>query len=49
MELVRDGELVALKVRGQILVPYESLTAFTRRAKRNSVISDDAESVQARA
>jgi hypothetical protein len=25
-----------VKVRGQVLVVYESLTAFTRRAKRNS-------------
>lgn len=34
--LIRDGELVAVKVRGQVLVVYESLTAFTRRARRNS-------------
>jgi len=34
--LVRDGDLVAVKVRGQVLVVYESLTAFTRRARRNS-------------
>ncbi|HET6143879.1 MAG TPA: hypothetical protein VFE02_10240 [Candidatus Acidoferrales bacterium] len=41
LALVRDGELVAVKVCGQILVPYESLTAFTRRAKRNCVILMD--------
>jgi len=40
MELVRENELVAVKVRGQILVPYESLTAFTRRAKRSSLKSE---------
>jgi hypothetical protein len=34
--LIRDGDLIAVKVRGQVLVVYESLTAFTRRAKRNS-------------
>ena len=32
--LIRDGELVAVKVRGQVLVVYESLTAFTKRYKR---------------
>jgi hypothetical protein len=36
--LVRIGDLVAVKVRGQVLVVYESLTAFTRRAKRNSAV-----------
>jgi hypothetical protein len=34
--LVRDGDLVTVKVRGQVLVVYESLTAFTRRVRRNS-------------
>jgi hypothetical protein len=34
--LTRTGDLVTVKVRGQVLVVYESLTAFTRRAKRNS-------------
>jgi hypothetical protein len=34
--LIRAGDLVTVKVRGQVLVVYESLTAFTRRAKRNS-------------
>jgi hypothetical protein len=32
--LIRDGELVAVKVRGQVLVVYDSLVAFTRRAKQ---------------
>jgi hypothetical protein len=36
--LVRDGDLVAVKIRGQVLVVYESLTAFTRRARRNSTV-----------
>ena len=35
VSLIRDGELVALSVRGQILVEYQSLISFTRRAKRN--------------
>jgi excisionase family DNA binding protein len=34
--LIRDGELVAVKVRDQVLVVYDSLTAFTRRARRNN-------------
>ena len=34
--LIRDGDLIAVKARGQVLVVYESLTAFARRAKRNS-------------
>jgi excisionase family DNA binding protein len=33
--LIREGDLVAVKVRGQVLVVYDSLIAFTRRAKRN--------------
>ena len=36
--LVRDGDLVTVKVRGQVLVVYESLTAFMRRARRNSTV-----------
>jgi excisionase family DNA binding protein len=36
--LIRDGELVAVKVRGQVLVVYDSLTAFMRRARRNSTV-----------
>jgi hypothetical protein len=35
LTLVRDGELVAVRARDQVLVVYESLSAFTRRAKRN--------------
>jgi excisionase family DNA binding protein len=38
--LVRDGELVAVKVRGQVLVLYDSLTAFTRRVRRQSAVRD---------
>ena len=38
--LIRDGELVAVKVRGQILVAYDSLISFTRRARRNSLVLD---------
>jgi hypothetical protein len=37
--LIRDGDLIAVKVRGQVLLVYESLTTFTRRAKRNSADS----------
>jgi hypothetical protein len=36
--LIRAGDLVTVKVCGQVLVVYESLTAFTRRAKRNNVV-----------
>jgi len=36
--LVRDGELVAVKIRGQVLIVYDSLTAFMRRARRNSPV-----------
>lgn len=36
--LIRDGELIAVQVRGQVLVLYDSLTAFTRRARRNSTV-----------
>lgn len=36
--LIRDGELVVVKVREQVLVVYDSLTAFTRRARRKSTI-----------
>jgi dihydroxyacid dehydratase/phosphogluconate dehydratase len=36
--LIRDGDLIAVKVRGQVLVVYESLTAFTRRAKRDKAV-----------
>lgn len=35
LALIRDGELVAVKIRGEILVVYDSLTAFTRRAQQN--------------
>ena len=38
--LILDGELVAVKVRDQVLVVYDSLTAFTRRARRNSTVGD---------
>lgn len=34
--LIRDGELVAVKVKGQVLVVYDSLTAFTRRVRHAS-------------
>ena len=36
--LIRDGELVAVKVRDQALVVYDSLTAFTRRARRHNTV-----------
>ena len=36
--LIREGNLVAVKVRGQVLVVYDSLIEFTRRAKRNSFV-----------
>lgn len=42
--LIRDRELVAVKIKGQVLVVYDSLTAFTRRAKKNSPAEDVARS-----
>ena len=38
--LIHEGDLVAVKVRGQVLIAYDSLVAFTRRAKRNSVVTE---------
>lgn len=34
--LIRDGELVVVKVKDQVLLVYDSLTAFTRRMCRNN-------------
>jgi hypothetical protein len=31
LALIRSGDVVAMKVRGQVLVVYGSLVAFTRR------------------
>jgi excisionase family DNA binding protein len=45
--LIRDGELLAVKVRDQVLVVYDSLTAFTRRARRNSAVVEVARVVSA--
>jgi excisionase family DNA binding protein len=42
VKLIRDGELVAVRVRDRILVVYDSLTAFTRRARRNSAVKEEA-------
>jgi hypothetical protein len=36
-ELVRAGELLMVRVRGQELIIYESLTAFIRRMRRKAV------------
>jgi hypothetical protein len=41
--LIRDGELVAVRVRGQVLVVYESLISFTRRVKRSGVVLESDE------
>jgi hypothetical protein len=45
--LIREGELVAVKVRGQVLVIYDSLAAFTRRARQNSSLRDVTSAVSA--
>lgn len=45
--LVRDGELVAVKVRGEVLVVYDSIAAFVRRAKRNMAVPEVTASVTA--
>ena len=41
--LIREGDLVAVNVRGQILVAFDSLVEFTRRAKRNRVVPGEKE------
>jgi hypothetical protein len=38
--LIRSGDLVAVKVRGETLVIYESLVAFIRRVKRQHRVRD---------
>lgn len=45
--LIHEGELVAVRVRDQVLVVYDSLTAFTRRVRRNSAVLDVARAVSA--
>lgn len=45
--LIRDGELVAVKVKDQVLVVYDSLTAFTRRVRRNSAVAEVAQAISA--
>jgi excisionase family DNA binding protein len=37
--LIRERDLTAVKVRDKVLVAYDSLVAFTRRAKRNSAVA----------
>src|SRR5262249_5790992 len=49
LTLIRDGELIAVKISNQVLVMYESLTAFTRRARRNSTAVDVAHALNASA
>jgi hypothetical protein len=39
VSLIREGELVALNIRGQILLEYRSLLTFTGRAKQNRIRS----------
>jgi excisionase family DNA binding protein len=38
--LIRDGDLTAVKVRDHVLVAYDSLMAFMRRAKRQKLVFD---------
>jgi hypothetical protein len=38
--LIRAGDLTAVQVRGQVLVVYNSLLEFTRRAKRQKAVFD---------
>jgi hypothetical protein len=47
LALIRDGDLVAVNVRGQILIVYNSLVTFTRRAKRQKPIVDTREEASA--
>lgn len=34
LSLISDGELTSVAIRGQVLIPYESLRLIARRAKR---------------
>jgi hypothetical protein len=45
--LILERELVAVKVRDQVLVVYDSLAAFTRRAQRNNTVVEVAQAVNA--
>jgi excisionase family DNA binding protein len=38
VQLVRERDLTAVQVLNKVLVAYDSLVAFTRRAKRNNVV-----------
>jgi len=38
--LIREGDLTAVKVRDHVLVAYDSLRAFMRRAKRQKLDLD---------
>lgn len=40
VELIRDGDLTAVKVCDHVLVTYDSLVAFMRKAKREKVVLD---------
>jgi excisionase family DNA binding protein len=37
--LIHERDLTAVRVRDKVLVAYDSLVAFTRRAKRNSPVA----------
>ena len=41
LALIRDGDLTGVRVRGHLLVTYDSLRAFVRRAKRQKLVLDD--------
>jgi excisionase family DNA binding protein len=38
--LIRERELTAVMVCDKVLVAYDSLLAFTRRVKRNNMVSE---------
>jgi hypothetical protein len=40
VELIRDGDLTAVKVRDHVLITYDSLVVFMRRAKREKFVPD---------
>ena len=38
VELIRERDLTAIRVRDKVLVAYDSILSFTRRAKRAKAI-----------
>jgi excisionase family DNA binding protein len=41
VSLIQDGEIETVAIRGQVLVPSESLKLFTKRAKRGCAVQKE--------